>query len=181
MTETLAKFDFYLKSLIMTTKELLLKQFALAYDENGWFVALKNALKNLTAEQAEWKPSSLDHSIWEILAHLSFYNRAYVERFKGIDYVYPTSDNRATFAGGENVSAETWRAEIEKFDAIMNEWRGLLEAAADAKFDEPVSATNHTHWDALLSHINLHNAHHGGQIVLIRKLQGSWDASKGVS
>jgi hypothetical protein len=57
----------------------------------------------------------------------------------------------------------------------------LIEGADETKFDEAVSATNKARWASLLSQVNLHNAHHGGQIVLIRKLQGSWDASKGVS
>ena len=75
----------------MTTKETLLEQFTACYDENGWFVALKNAVKNLTAEQAIWKTENLDNSIWEIVHHLNFYNEAYLKRFKGIRYVYPTS------------------------------------------------------------------------------------------
>ena len=49
------------------------------------------------------------------------------------------------------------------------------------EFDECVSAENKASWATLISRINIHNAHHGGQIVLMRKLQGSWDASKGVS
>lgn len=165
----------------MTIKEALLEQFTAAYDENGWFVALKNALKNLTAEEAVWKPENLDNSIWEILAHLNYYNKAYVERFKGVNYVYPANDNDETFASAEDASPTAWQAEIDTFNEIMTEWRGLIEAAAETKFDEPVSATNRARWGSLLSHVNLHNAHHGGQIVLIRKIQGSWDASKGVS
>jgi uncharacterized damage-inducible protein DinB len=165
----------------MTTKEILLKQFAAAYDKNGWFVALANALDNLTAEQAAWKTEQLDNSIWEILAHLNFYNRAYVERFKGVEYDYSTNNNDETFAASDAASEEAWRREVEKFEQIMTEWRSLLEAAPDAKFDAPVSATSKTTWAVLLSHANLHNAHHGGQIVVIRKLQGSWDASRGVS
>ena len=165
----------------MTTKEILLKQFTAAYDENGWFVALKNTLNNLTAQQAAWKTENLENSIWEILAHLNFYNRAYVERFKGIEYVYPTTDNDETFAAADAVSEESWQREVEKFERIMTEWRSLLETADETKFSETVSATNERLWAVLLSHVNLHNAHHGGQIVLIRKLQGSWDASKGVS
>jgi uncharacterized damage-inducible protein DinB len=165
----------------MTTKEILLKQFTAAYDENGWFVALKNALNNLTAEQGAWKTENLENSIWGILAHLNFYNRAYLERFKGIEYVYPTTDNDETFAGADAVSEEAWQREVEKFERIMTEWRSLLETANEPKFSETVSATNEMLWAVLLSHVNLHNAHHGGQIVVIRKLQGSWDASKGVS
>lgn len=126
----------------MTTKEILLEQFTACYDENGWFVALKNAVKNLTAEQAIWRIENLDNSIWEILSHLNFYNEAYLKRFKGIDCVYPTSDNNETFAGAETVSEEAWQAEIEKFDLIMTEWRSLLEAAESGKFDETISATN---------------------------------------
>ena len=164
----------------MTTKQILLKQFTAIYDQNGWFVALKNALNNLTAKQASWKSENADNSIWEILAHLNFYNEAYLKRFKGIEVDYSNTENSETFAN-EDVSETSWQAEIEKFDAIMTQWRELLESADDAKFDEAVSATNNASWSALLSYVNLHNAHHGGQIVTLRKIQGSWDASKGVS
>ena len=63
----------------------------------------------------------------------------------------------------------------------MAEWRDLLESADEDKFANAVSAENQTAWWEVVSNINTHNAHHGGQIVLIRKLQGSWDSSKGVS
>lgn len=166
---------------IITAKAILLEQFIACYDENGWFVALKNALKDLTVEQAAWKMKNLDNSIWEIVRHLNFYNKAYLQRFKGIDYVYPTNDNNETFAYAENVLEETWQAELGRFDSMMRDWRNLLEAADETKFDEAVSATNKSLWGSLLAHINVHNAYHGGQIVLIRKLQGSWDSRQGVS
>ena len=68
----------------MTTKETLPEQFTACYDENGWFVALKNAVKNLMAEQANWKTENLDNSIWEIVRYLNFYNEAQLNRFKGM-------------------------------------------------------------------------------------------------
>ncbi len=163
----------------MTTKETLLEQFTACYDENGWFVALKNAVKDLTADEANWKTENLDNSIWEILTHLNFYNEAYLKRFKGIDYVYPTQDNDETFSSA--ATEVDWRAEVERFDRIMSEWRTLLEAADESKFDEAVSGANESLWSSLLAHVNAHNAHHGGQIVVIRKLQGNWDAKRGVS
>lgn len=165
----------------MTTKVTLLEQFTACYDENGWFVALKNAVKNLTAEQAIWKPENLDNSIWEIVRHLNFYNEAYLKRFKGLTVDYSGLENSETFAGAGTVSEEAWQAEIEKFDSIMNEWRSLLEVAESGKFDEAVSATNRSAWSSLIAHVNAHNAHHGGQIVILRKLQGNWDAKEGVS
>ena len=103
---------------------------------------------------------------------------AYVERFKGVDYVYPVTENDETFSGG--VTEGAWAAEIAKFDSIMGEFRSLIDNADDAKLDELVSPTRTDTWGELIAHVNIHNAHHGGQIVLLRKLQGSWDPSKGI-
>lgn len=165
----------------MTQKQILLEQFTAAYDQNGWFVALKNAIANLTAEQAAWKPENADNSIWEILTHLNYYNNAYLERFKGVDYVYQISSNDESFASDKVMSEESWQAELLEFERIMSEWRELLESAEDEKFAQLYSPKHKSAWTSVITHINLHNAHHGGQIVLLRKLQSSWDSSKGVS
>ena len=174
----------------MTPKEILIEQLNVTYDENGWFVALKNALRNLTAEQAAWKPEALDNSIWGTLAHLNFYNERYLRRFKGeavpastLDNseTFSTSKNRETFAASDEASETQWQAEAEKLDSIMSEWRSAIESADEDKLAQAVSAENQSPWWEVISNINLHNAHHGGQMVVIRKLQGSWDASKGVS
>jgi uncharacterized damage-inducible protein DinB len=163
----------------MNFRENLLAQFTVCFDENGWFVALKNALDGVTAEQAAWKPDGVQNSIWETLSHVNFYNYAYVERFKGRVYEYPTDDNDATFAADKG--DEAWSSEVERFNAIMNEFRELIRKADETKFDLPVSETNPTKWSTLISNINAHNAYHGGQIMLLRKLQGAWDPHKGVS
>ena len=165
----------------MTTKEFLLDQFTSGYDKNGWFVALKNALNNLSAQDAVWKPDGADNSIWGILAHLNFYNERYLKRFKNEPIQKLNLENSETFAGAENASDEAWQAEIEKFDRIMNGWKIAIEAASEERFSENVSNENQTPWAEIVGLINTHNAHHGGQIVILRKLQGSWDASKGVS
>lgn len=165
----------------MTTKEILLEQFNVCYDENGWFVALKNTLNNLTAQDAAWTPDGADNSIWGILAHLNFYNERYLKRFKGEELEPSNLENSATFASAEDSSEEAWKREVEKFDRVMSEWRNLIEAADDARLSEQVSAENDSSWAGVIGDINTHNAHHGGQIVVLRKLQGSWDASKGVS
>jgi uncharacterized damage-inducible protein DinB len=174
----------------MKTKEILLEQFTVCYDENGWFVALKNALRNLTAEQAAWKPDGLDNSVRGILAHLNFYNERYLRRFRGEaleastlenSETFSTRENRKTFAGADESSENAWQAEVERFDRVMSEWRSAIESADEEKLAQAVSKENESPWWEVISNISAHNAHHGGQIVVIRKLQGSWDASKGVS
>ena len=83
-----------------------------------------------------------------------------------------------TFDKGET---DSWEAEAARFDAIMTEWRQLLEQADDAKFEEIAPPHEKRKWCDLIADMNAHAAHHRGQIVLLRKLQGSWDSSSGVS
>ena len=164
----------------MEIKTTLLQQYDRCYSENGWFVAVRNTVEGVTAEQAAWKPDGSDNSIWESLSHINYYNNAYLQRFKGIDYQYDVADNDETFRSGAS-SEDEWQAEVAKFDSIMTEWRGLIEAAEEAKFDQPISAENSANWAELIANVNAHNAYHGGQILLLRKLQGSWNREKGVS
>ena len=160
-------------------KQILIRQFSSCYDENGWFVAVRNALEGVTAEQAAWKPAGSDNSIWETLTHLSYYNNAYLQRFKGIDFEYDVADNDETFKGGS--SEAEWNGVLGKFDSVMREFRDLLKAADESVFDQAVASKPEVSWAELICDINAHNAYHGGQILLLRKLQGSWNPDKGVS
>jgi len=162
-------------------KEILLEQFAVCYDTNGWFVSVRKAVEGVTAEQAAWKPEGTDNTIWESLAHLTYYNGAYLQRFKGVDYKYPKADNDETFAMPEGPTDAHWKAEIDKFDAIMTEWRQLLSSTDDEKLTSPVPNKDGAKWVEIISLMNTHNAYHGGQILLLRKLQGAWNPDQGVS
>ena len=162
----------------MSIKQTLLQQFGVCFAVNGWFVAVKNAIAGVTAKQAAWKADGTSNSIWELLAHINYYNNAYLERFQDREFEYKISDNDETFT--QTGSEDDWRAEVERFEQIMNGWRLQIESADDAKFDELVPNKD-SPWSELIANINAHTAHHGGQIVLLRKLQGSWDSGKGVS
>lgn len=163
------------------TIDLLLQQLDASFDQNGWFVAPKNAVEGLTAEQAAWKPENTENSIWEILNHLNYYNNAYLQRFKGIDYEYSITTNEESFESTVGTTAEAWQAELGRLDSIMTEWRALLAAADDERLAEIVPKKPGTTWADIIIHMNIHNAYHGGQILLLRKLQGAWNPEKGVS
>jgi uncharacterized damage-inducible protein DinB len=163
----------------MNIKQTLLQQFSSSYDTNGWFVATKNAIAGLGAEQAAWKPEGSDNSIWQLLSHMNYYNGAYLERFQGRTFEYDIDENSETFT--QSKSGEDWRKEVECFEKIMDGWRSAIESADDSKFDEIAPPYNRSPWSEIIANINAHTAHHGGQIVLLRKLQGSWDSNRGVS
>ena len=118
----------------------------------------------------EWKPAvrQLDQRHHN---HLNYY-KTLISIVQGPDYEYKVADNDETFDKGEG---QSWEAEAARFDSIMSEWREQLEKADPSKFDEMAPPRNDSKWQAVIANINAHNAHHGGQIVLLRKLQGSWD------
>lgn len=161
-------------------KKTLFDQFNRSYATNGWFVAVRRAVVGVTVEQALWKPHDADvNCIWETLNHLTYYNNAYLQRFKGIDYKYDAGSNNETFSFGD-VDAAQWLEDVERFDAVMTEWLDLIEAADEAKFLQPISAEINIPWADAIATINAHNAYHAGQIVLLLRLQNVWDLEKGV-
>jgi uncharacterized damage-inducible protein DinB len=159
------------------SKDVLIEQFTACYDKNVWFVSLKTVLDGVTAEQAAWKPEGADNSIWETINHIIFWNERWLQRYRGELNEPQDVDNDTTFDSNET----DWQATLDKLDAVMDEWRAKLEAITDEKLESPVNAERRAPWRSPLAHQNIHNAYHIGQILLLRKLQGSWDPSKGVS
>jgi len=164
----------------MTTIELLLEQVRATSDQNGWFVTVGNSLRGLTAARAAWRAPGLDHSICETLAHLNYYNERHLRRLRGLPLAAAAAETVDTFRCASNLSEEGWQAEVQRFADIMTNWCRYLEQRS-AEGAAATSAIDGSTWPSVVAHINLHNAYHCGQIVLIRKLQGSWDAADGVS
>ena len=164
------------RGVVAVLKDTLLKQFSACYDENHWFVAVKNAVAGVTAEQAEWKPHGAQYSIRELLSHLNHDVNACLKRFQGIEYESRVTSNDETF----DLVGGTWEADLEQFETTMTQWRDLLESIDESKLGEPMPPRNELA-RIEIANMNSHNAYHGGQIVLLRKLQESWDPQKGVS
>ncbi|CAN5398056.1 DinB family protein [soil metagenome] len=161
-------------------KEILLEQFTVTFDENGWFVALKNALDGLSVEDALWKEGELDHSIWELVVHLRYWNERWLRRFSGGEVGESKETIDATFRG-ESGGAEEWEKLKDELFQVFADWKRAIETVDEAKFSEQVSDDYDEPWSVPIAHQNIHNAYHIGQIVVIRKIQGSWNAKQGVS
>ena len=161
----------------MPTIDVLIAQHTACYDENNWFVSVKNAIADVTAEQAAWKPTGADNTIWEEVNHLIFWNERWVQRYRGLLNYPEDIENTGTFKSEE----ADWKATCENLYAVMDAWREILDEITEEKLASPVNDQFQEPWFKPLAQQNIHNAYHIGQIVLLRKLQGSWDPSKGVS
>jgi hypothetical protein len=151
------------------TKEMFLYQFDAAYDKDDWFIGLKNAVAGTTAEQADWAAYGIKNSIRNIVAHLNYYNHGFLLQFKGIEHEFDVASNVDTFD-----SHEDWEKMVYQLHSLMDEWQEVLSNIQLEKLGERVGPKKRPRWRSVTG-ISLHNAHHAGQIILIRMLQGSWN------
>jgi DinB family. len=151
-----------------TLKGVLLEQLRTTHNSQDWFASGNTAIAGLTADQAKWTDGKGNHSVGQLTYHLVFWNKEMLAKFKGEKQKVFSGNNDETF---NNFTAEQWNDLVKQFDQGMTEWEKTVEAADDATIAKAAS---------LIAHIGTHNAYHIGQIVFVRKEQGSWDPSKGV-
>ncbi|PLR79267.1 DinB family protein [Bacillus sp. V3-13] len=161
----------------MNQKSIFLNQIAACHNEDGWFASFDRAVKGLTSEQASWKQTIMTNSIWEIINHLRFWNLRYFHYFTGVPTNKMQGDNDSTFRNRDQLD---WPAAVESLNEIMSDWYKAIEKSDDMKLASPIHEQSDEPWADAIANLNIHNAYHIGQIVYIRKLQGSWDPEQGV-
>jgi uncharacterized damage-inducible protein DinB len=143
------------------------------------YLAPARALEALTPADADRRFPGAHHSIAEIVAHMTFWQDWFCQRCDGVDE--PMAARAAD--GWPAVAAGSWPAVRDRF------LQGLDRAAAiggdAARLDRAITPAiqfppiaEYTIRDALV-HMGSHNAHHMGQIILLRQLMDSWPPPSG--
>lgn len=153
---------------IATLKEVLLRQLKTTHAQKEWFVPANIALEGLTAKQAMWKDGSGNHSIGQLAYHLAFWNERSLKYFRNEPVEKFEGDNNETF---DKFDEKQWNEIVKKVDDVMTGWEQAIKTADEAKLSEAQET---------IANMNTHNAYHIGQIIFLRKLQGSWNPEKGV-
>src|SRR5208282_4435165 len=151
-----------------TLREVLLAELKSTHTSEEWFVPVNIAVKGLTAEQASWTDGKGNHSVGQLAYHIVYWNRRNLERLKGEPSTKFSGNNDETF---DKFDAKTWNQTVQDLDDVMNELEKWVETADDAKLAQNAQ---------VFTHISTHNAYHIGQIIYVRKEQGSWDPKNGV-
>ncbi len=161
----------------MNRMELLRHELELTFDKEGWYPPLADALKGITATQASWRPSGeAANTIWEIVNHMLFYKERLLQRVQGLESVNTANSNDDTFAVDASPDdEEAWQATVARAERIHRELDDVLATMSDEDFDRPGT---HTPLGLSAFNIIMHDAFHTGQIVQIRKWQGSWPARR---
>jgi len=150
-----------------TLKSILLEQLRSTHSRAEWFVPANTAVEGLTAEQANWTDGKGNHSVGQLATHLIYWNRRNLARFKGAPQEKFTN-NDETFT---RFDSKQWAGVVKELDEVMTAWEKAVEAADEEKLKS---------WYSTIAHIGAHNAYHIGQMIYVRKEQGSWNPEKGV-
>ena len=149
-------------------RTVLLQGLHETHNHKNWFVSAKDATAGLTAEQSNWTQGKGNHSVGQLVYHLVYWNSEVLGQLKGEPGKKFDGNNDATFT---NYDSKQWEATLTKYDEVMTEIEKIVESADQAKL-EKMSAT--------IARVGEHNAYHIGEMVVIRKLQGSWNPDQGV-
>ena len=155
-------------------KTILSEQFALAHYRKNWFADLRSAVKDLKTKEALWKPRNEDHSVWEIIAHLNYWNNRFLVYFKGDHPGEWIGNNANTF----QISSKTLKGELKRMNSIINEFDKRIRASKPKKINTSLSKNYRSKWYSILINLSAHTAYHTGQIVMLRKMHRTWNAKK---
>jgi hypothetical protein len=159
-----------------TLRSILLAQLRSTHNQADWFVPVNTAVAGLTADQAKWVPTdaagkvdaNANHSVGMLAYHLLFWNTNSLAKLKGEKAPPVPGNNDETF---NQFDAATWTKTVHDLDVVLTALEDLVAHADDTTLVK-IAPT--------IANISTHNAYHTGQILYVRKLQGSWNPSNGV-
>jgi hypothetical protein len=151
-----------------TLKSILLEQLRTTHNVKDWFVPANVAVEGLTAQQAAWQDGKGNHSVGQLAYHLVFWNQQELAKFKGETPAKFSGNNDDTFNNFDNAK---WSETVRQLDQSLTDWEKAIESADEAKLQA---------WYSTIAHVGTHNAYHIGEMVYVRREQGSWNPEKGV-
>ena len=160
----------------MSKKEILQNGVKQVFYEEEWYPPISEALKNLTAAQACWQPEGkASNTIWENVNHLLTFKERLLSRLHQDNrFVAPQNNDDKFIQGGPN-DDDAWHQTVKRTLLVHDALLTSLTSLQEAELDQPGPSL--PVWQQY-QNILLHDAYHTGQIVQLRKLQGSWPAQR---
>ncbi|MBT2690840.1 DinB family protein [Bacillus sp. ISL-47] len=156
----------------MKRMDLLLNVLDSTFDKESWYAPFKHAIEGLTAEQAIWKPSGeATKTIWENVNHLIYYKERLAANLEGREWTTNLDGNETFYLTDQSTDNKEWEKVVERSESAQRNLREVLSTISDRDLDE-------NSLEGKLLDIMLHDAYHTGQIIQLRKMQGSWPSDR---
>ncbi|UZJ79409.1 DinB family protein [Fictibacillus sp. KU28468] len=151
---------------------LLLNVLDTTFDKESWYAPFKHALEGITAEQANWRPTGeATKTIWENVNHLIYYKERLAANMEGREWPHNLDGNETFYLTEQSNDDKEWKKVVERAENVQRSLRQILSKTSVEELD-------HNSLEGKLLDIMLHDAYHTGQIIQIRKMQGSWPSHR---
>jgi uncharacterized damage-inducible protein DinB len=137
----------------------------------GAHVSLKEALKGLPADMRGVKKNKLPYSIWQLVEHIRIAQWDMLEFSKDGAHQSPIWPDEYWPKEAAPASEAAWRKSVKQIESDLEQFIKLLEKA-DIYATIPHGSGQTILREAL--QIADHNAYHTAEIVVLRRLLGSW-------
>jgi uncharacterized damage-inducible protein DinB len=124
----------------------------------------KEALHGVDADKAAKAIAPGYNTIWQLVAHLTYWRSVVVNRLSGNSNPPPFPD----FLLPEELNEANWKQTLQDFEAAYHLLRNAIHIVKEENLDKPSPVEGQTFYQLILGCLQ-HDAYHLGQIGLLRK------------
>ena len=158
-------------------REVLERTVGRALSGKGAHVEGVGCLEGLDWSIAGMKPEGADHSIFQLVNHMIYWEDWAAKWLGGEDP--PVPEHAAGSWPGEPgpASEEEWKHAATRFEELVDQLR--RQSREDDLFSTRISVDTRKSRLEMLHTVASHNSYHLGQVVLLRQMLGAWPPPSG--
>ena len=150
------------KQTIMSTQKIA-QRLEDIYQGEPWFgESLQAKLNQVTEEGAYKQVVNNKHSIAEILSHMEFWRKSFIQQLKGEDASEYNGNNPGNWPAVEDLRKQGWKNQLASFDKTKQELVSLLKKANETMLSDDLMMN--------LNGLVDHDVYHTGQIGIVKSM-----------
>jgi uncharacterized damage-inducible protein DinB len=138
--------------------------FGASHISPGWISPLSAAIKAVSWETAQWKPSPDVSSIWEIVVHANRYAEDLLH-----DLTRKPGFHLPDWPEIGSTTKSDWKATKDHALFVISELERLAESLSDSELSSPPPGMKTPRAERILD-IAVHGAYHAGQIIKMKQM-----------
>lgn len=141
-----------------------------AYDHASWHgTNLRGSIRQVSAEQAAWRPAPARHNIWEVVVHAAYWKYAAWRRLtSAVRGSFPVEGSN-WFSRPQEKTQKAWKSDVALLDQMHRSLRAAVVDLPARELHRTPGGSKVSNF-ALLSGVAAHDLYHAGQIQLLKKL-----------
>jgi uncharacterized damage-inducible protein DinB len=149
----------------MTEVKRILDQYDRAMNGDAWHGdPVWKILEGISAEQAATRPEANTHTIWELVAHMTFWETVVYRRLNNLP---ARSSEELNFPAMPEATDENWNATLAAFRQSNADFRKCLLQLDPARLEQTTPGRDKTVYVEVHGVIQ-HHLYHAGQIAVLR-------------